>query len=72
VRRVLSRIFQTEKEEVIGGGQYYTLKTLIFYSWPNVIRLVKSRNMKWVDHMVLIKKKPKKCWSKYLKGRKDV
>jgi hypothetical protein len=51
-RRVLRKIFGPKKEEVIGGWRklhYEALRKL--YSSPNVIRIIRSRRLKWTGHV---------------------
>jgi hypothetical protein len=50
--RVLRRIFGLERDEVTGQGrkpQSGELHNL--YSSPNIIRLIKSRRMRWAGHV---------------------
>jgi hypothetical protein len=46
--RELSRIFGPKKEEVAGGWRrLHNEELLKFYASPNIIRLIKSRRMRW-------------------------
>jgi hypothetical protein len=44
--RLLRKMFGTKRDEVIGWRQLHNL-----YSSPNIIRVIKSRRMKWTGHM---------------------
>jgi hypothetical protein len=50
--RVLKRIFGPKRDEVTGGwrklhnGELHSL-----YSSPSIIRMIKSRRMKWAEHV---------------------
>jgi hypothetical protein len=50
--RVLRRIFGPKRDGVIGGWRklhYEKLHDL--YSSPSIIRIIKSRRMRWVQHV---------------------
>jgi hypothetical protein len=50
--RMLRRIFGPKRDEVIGGWrklQYEELHNL--YSSPSIIKMVKSRSMRWAGHV---------------------
>jgi hypothetical protein len=50
--RVLRRIFGPKRGEVAGGWRKLHNKELHnLYSLPNVIRLIKSRRMRWAGHV---------------------
>jgi hypothetical protein len=51
--RVLRRIFGLTREEVTGGWRHLheELHNLHHYSSPNIIRLIKSRRMRWAGHV---------------------
>jgi hypothetical protein len=50
--RVLKTIFGPKREEVTGGWRKLHKKELHnFYSSPNIIRIIKSKRMKWVGHV---------------------
>jgi hypothetical protein len=54
---VLRRIFGPKRDEVIGGlRKLYNeaLRVRHFYSSPNIIRIIKSRRMRWAGHVVRI------------------
>jgi hypothetical protein len=45
---VLRRIFQPKRDEIIGGwGKLHNEDLHNFYSLPNIIRMNKSRRMRW-------------------------
>jgi hypothetical protein len=47
--RVLSRIFGPKRDEVTGEWRKLHSEELhILYSYPNIIRQIKSRRMRWV------------------------
>jgi hypothetical protein len=49
--RVL-RIFGPKRDEVTGGWRKLHNEELHdFYSSPNIIRVIKSRSMRWVGHV---------------------
>jgi hypothetical protein len=53
--RVLRRIFGPKRDEVMLGWRkphYEELHNL--YSSPNIIRMIKSRRMRWAGHVALI------------------
>jgi hypothetical protein len=50
--RVLRRIFGPEREEVRGGWRKLHNNELYnLYASPNIIRIIKSRRMKWTGHV---------------------
>jgi hypothetical protein len=50
--RVLKRVFGRERDEVIGEWRKLNNEELNdLYSLPNIVRVVKSRKMKWVWHV---------------------
>jgi hypothetical protein len=50
--RVLRRIFGPKKDEVRGEWRKLHNENLhILYSSPNIIRLIKSRRMRWAGHV---------------------
>jgi hypothetical protein len=49
---VLSRIFGPKRDEVTGGWRKLHNEELHnFYSSPNIIRMIKSRRMRWAGHV---------------------
>jgi hypothetical protein len=50
--RVLRRIFGPKRDEVIGGWRKFHNEELYnLYSSLNIIRMIKSRRMRWVGHV---------------------
>jgi hypothetical protein len=50
--RVLRRIFRTKGDEVTGEwGRLYKKELNNLYSSPNIIRVIKSRRMRWAGHV---------------------
>jgi hypothetical protein len=50
--RVLRRIFGPKREEVTGDWRKLHSQELHnLYSSPNIIRIIKSRRMKWAGHV---------------------
>jgi hypothetical protein len=55
--RVLRRIFGPKREEAAGDWRRLRNEELHnLYASPNVIRVIKSRNMKWLGHVACIRK----------------
>jgi hypothetical protein len=51
-KRVLRRIFGLKRDEVMGGWRKLHNKELRnLYSSPSIIRMIKSRKMRWVGHV---------------------
>jgi hypothetical protein len=55
--RVLRRIFGPERVEVTGLRKLHNEKLHNLYYSPSVIRMIKSRTMRWAGHVVRIEKK---------------
>jgi hypothetical protein len=55
-KRVL-RIFGPKRDEVTGGWR----KLHNFYSSPNIIRMIRSRRMRWAWHVARIRAKRNAC-----------
>jgi hypothetical protein len=54
-KRVLRRIFGPKRDEVIGGGENLHNEVLHnLYSSPGIIRIIKSRSMRWAGRVVRI------------------
>jgi hypothetical protein len=50
--RVLRMIFVPKRDELTGESRKLHNKELNYlYSWTNVIRVIKSRRMKWAGHV---------------------
>jgi hypothetical protein len=50
--RVLRGIFGRKKEEVAGGWRRLRNEELHnLYTSPNIIRVIKSRRMRWAEHV---------------------
>jgi hypothetical protein len=51
--RVLRRIFGLKRDEVMGVGENCIVMSFIAlpYSFPSIIRMMKSRRMRWVGHV---------------------
>jgi hypothetical protein len=51
--RVLRKIFEPKRDDVTGEWRKLHSEELhILYSYPNIIRQIKSRRMRWVGHVV--------------------
>jgi hypothetical protein len=54
-KRVLRRIFGPKREEVAGGlRRLHNEELHSLYISPNVITMIKSRKMRWVEHVPCI------------------
>jgi hypothetical protein len=49
--RVLRRIFGPKREEVMGGWRKLHNKELHDLDLSTIIRIIKSRRMRWVEHV---------------------
>jgi hypothetical protein len=49
--RVLRRIFGPKRDEVIGGWRKLHTELHNLYCSPSIIRIIKSRRMKWAGHV---------------------
>jgi hypothetical protein len=50
--RVLRKIFGPKRDEVTGGWRkLHNKEHRDFYSLPNIIRMIKSRKMRWAGHV---------------------
>jgi hypothetical protein len=56
--RVLRRIFGPKGDEVTGGWRkLHNEEVQNLYSSPSIIRMIKSRRMRWAGHVALIEEK---------------
>jgi hypothetical protein len=56
--RVLRRIFGPKRDETVGGRrQLHNEELHILYSSQNIIRMAKSRRMRWVGHVARMREK---------------
>jgi hypothetical protein len=54
---VLGRISESKREEVAGGWRRLDNEELCnLYATPNIIRVIKSRRMRWAKHVACIGK----------------
>jgi hypothetical protein len=52
--RVLRRIFGSKRDEVPGKWRKLPNEELnVLYSSPNIVRVIKSRKMRWAGHVAL-------------------
>jgi len=50
--RVLRRIYETKRDELTGEwGKLHTEELYDLYSSPDIIRVIKSRRMRWAEHV---------------------
>jgi hypothetical protein len=50
--RTLRRIFEPKRDEVMGGwGKLHTEELHDLYSLPSIIRIIKSRRLRWAGHV---------------------
>jgi hypothetical protein len=58
---VLRRIFGPKRDEVIGGWRKLRNEKLYnFYSLPSIIRMIRSRRMRWAEHAARMRRRKKK------------
>jgi len=51
--RMLKRVFGPKRDEVTGEWRKLHIEELSdLYSLPNIVRVVKSRRMRWAGHVV--------------------
>jgi hypothetical protein len=56
--KVLRKIFGPKRDEVTGGWRKLHNEELHdFYSSPSIIRIIKSRRMRWAGHVVRLEEK---------------
>jgi hypothetical protein len=69
-KRILRRIFGRKREEVVGGWRRLHNEELHnLYASPTVIRVIRSRRMRWMGHVARMGEIRTKFWSENLKGR---
>jgi hypothetical protein len=55
IHRVLRRIFVPKRDDVTGDWRKLHNEELHnLYSSPNIIRMIKSKRMRWVGHVALM------------------
>jgi hypothetical protein len=52
--RVLRRIFGFKRDDVTVEWRIHNVKLNDLYSSPNIIRVIKSRTMRWAGHVALM------------------
>jgi hypothetical protein len=68
--RVSRRIFGTKRDEVTGGRRkLYNEERHNLYSSPSIIRMIKSRRMRWAGHIARIGRRRMHIFGKA--GRKE-
>jgi hypothetical protein len=68
--RVLRRIFGPKRDEVTGGCRKQLNDELHnLYSSPNIIRMIKSRRMRWAGHVAQMRENNNAC--RILVGRSE-
>jgi hypothetical protein len=61
--RVLRRFFKPKKYEVTGGWRkLYNEELYNLYSSPSIIRMVKSKRMRWARNVARMGEKRNSCW----------
>jgi hypothetical protein len=56
--RVLRRIFEPKRDEVTGGWRkLHNEKLNNLYTSPSIIRIIKSRRMRWAGHIAEIRRR---------------
>jgi hypothetical protein len=68
--RVLKRIFGPKRDEVTGGWRKLHNEELHnLYSSPSIIRMIKSRRMRWAGHVARMGEKRNAC--RILVGKRE-
>jgi hypothetical protein len=68
--RVLRRIFELKRDEVMGGWRKLHNELHNLYSSPSIIRMIKSRRMGWAGHVA--QKGEKRNVSRLLEGKRPL
>jgi hypothetical protein len=59
---MLRRIFGPKKDEIIGGWRkLHNEEIHNFLSSPNIIRIIKSRRVRWAEHIARIEANKNAC-----------
>jgi hypothetical protein len=53
--RVLRKIFEPKREEDGSWRKFYNDGLHSLYSSPNIVRVIKSRRMRWVEHVARLR-----------------
>ena len=48
---LLRRLFGPKRDEVTGNGENYIMRSLVICTLTNIVRVVKSRRMRWAGHV---------------------
>jgi hypothetical protein len=69
-KRVLKRIFGPKRGEVTGGWKkLYNEELHNLYSSPSIIRMIKSRRLRWAGNLTRVGEKRKAC--RFLVGKPE-
>jgi hypothetical protein len=61
--RVLTRTFVPKRDELAGGGRNLHNEELHnLYSSPSIMRMIKSRRMKWAEHVARMVEEKKNAY----------
>jgi len=61
--RAFRRIFWPRRDEVTGEWKrLHNEERNVLYSTPNVVRVIKSRRMRWVGHVARMGERRGLCW----------
>jgi hypothetical protein len=58
---VLRRKFEPKRDEMVGWKKFHNEELHNLYSSPNIIRMIKSRRMRWTGHVARMAEK----WNAY-------
>jgi hypothetical protein len=60
--RIVRRVFGPKRDEVMGEWRmFYNVELRILYLFPNIIRQIESRKMRWAGHMARMGEERKVC-----------